>query len=123
MATGRPRISTTTCLPKLNGKFAAGYPRDNILFQTPRRAMLYQNGSLVLEADLTDPHQLIDTLQTFFGYRPQEYAAWEEAVAQFKEHVADIGQGLAKRIRRERGTNQAFTTAFAENFWKNAAKP
>ena len=76
--------------------------------------MLYQNGSLVFDADLTDPHQLIDTLQTFFGYRPQEYAAWEEAVAQFKERVADIGQGLAKLIRRERGTNQTFTTAFGE---------
>ena len=49
----------------------------------------------------------------FFGYRPQEYAAWEEAVAQFKDRVADIGQGLAKLIQRERGGNPAFTAAFA----------
>ena len=95
-------------------KFAAGYPRDNILFQTPRRAMLWQNGRLALDADLTDAPQLIETLQLFFGYRPQEYAAWEEAVAQFKERVAQIGQGLAKLIRQERGTNQRFTAAFAE---------
>ena len=95
-------------------KFAAGYPRDNILFQTPGRAMLWQNGSLALDADLTDAPQLIETLQVFFGYRPQEYAAWEEAVAQFKERVAQIGQGLAKLIRQERGTNQRFTAAFAE---------
>ena len=95
-------------------KFAAGYPRDNILFQTPRRAMLWQNGSLALDADLTDAPQLIETLQLFFGYRPQEYAAWEEAVAQFKDRVADIGQGLAKLIRQQRGTNQRFTAAFAE---------
>ena len=95
-------------------KFAAGYPRDNILFQTPGRAMLWQNGSLALDADLTDAPQLIETLQVFFGYRPQEYAAWEEAVAQFKERVAQIGQGLAKLIRQQRGTNQRFTAAFAE---------
>ena len=95
-------------------KFAAGYPRDNILFQTPGRAMLWQNGRLALDADLTDAPQLIETLQVFFGYRPQEYAAWEEAVAQFKERVAQIGQGLAKLIRQERGTNQRFTAAFAE---------
>ncbi len=93
-------------------KFAAGYPRDNILFQTPRRAMLWQNGRLVLDADLTDAAQLIETLQMFFGYRPQEYVAWEEAVAQFKDRVADIGQGLAKLIQRERGGNPAFTAAF-----------
>ena len=94
-------------------KFAAGYPRDNILFQTPQRAILWQNGRMTLDADLTDAAQLIETLQTFFGYRPQEYAAWEEAVAQFKDRVADIGQGLAQLIQQERRSNPAFTTAFA----------
>ena len=98
---------------EVESKFAAGYPRDNILFQTPRRAILWQNGRLVLDADLTDAAQLIETLRTFFAYRPQEYAAWEEAVAQFKERVADIGQGLAQLIRQERGGNPAFTAAFA----------
>ena len=95
-------------------KFAAGYPRDNILFQTPRRAMLWQNGRLALDADLTDAGQLIETLQMFFGYRPQEYAAWEEAVAQFKDRVADIGQGLAQLIQQERKSNSTFTAAFTE---------
>ena len=94
-------------------KFAAGYPRDNILFQTPQRAILWQNGRLVLDADLADAAHLIETLQAFFAYRPQEYAAWEEAVAQFKERVADIGQGLAQLIRQERGGNPAFSAAFA----------
>ena len=95
-------------------KFAAGYPRDNILFQTPQRAMLWQNGRLTLDADLTDAGELIETLQLFFGYRPQEYAAWEEAVAQFKDRVADIGNGLAELIRKERQSNRRFTAAFAE---------
>ena len=30
-------------------KFAAGYPRDNILFQTPQRAILWQDDRPVLE--------------------------------------------------------------------------
>ena len=94
-------------------KFKAGYPTDNILFQTPQRAILWQNGRLVLDSDLTDPGKLIDTLQMFFGYRPQEYVAWEEAVAQFKDRVAIIGQGLAKLIQQERKSNHTFTTAFA----------
>ena len=95
-------------------KFEAGYPRDNILFQTPQRAILWQNERLALDADLTEPAQLIETLQTFFGYRPQEYAAWEEAVAQFKDKVADIGRGLAQLIQDERQTNHRFIAAFAE---------
>ena len=98
---------------EIERKFAAGYPDDNIIFQTPERAILWQNGRLALDADLTQPARLIETLQGFFGYRPPAYAAWEEAVAQFKERVADIGQGLAQLIQRERGSNQVFTTAFA----------
>ena len=103
-------------------KFAAGYPRDNILFQTPQRAILWQNGRMLLDNDLTDPARLIETLNAFFAYRPQEYAAWEEAVAQFKDRVADIGQGLAELIQQERKTNQPSPPP-SPPFWTNAASP
>ena len=93
-------------------KFEAGYPRDNILFQTPKRAILWQNDQPVLEADLTDATQLIETLQAFFSHRPQAYLEWEEAVSQFKDRVPALGQGLVELIERERGTNRQFATAF-----------
>ena len=93
-------------------KFEAGYPTDNILFQTPQRAILWQNDRQVLDADLTDPKQLIETLQTFFAHRPQEYAEWEDAVAQFKDIVPEIGNGLAELIQKERETNNRFTLRF-----------
>ncbi len=95
-------------------KFESGYPRDNILFQTPQRAILWQNDRQVIDADLTDPKQLIETLQTFFAHRPQEIAEWEGAVAQFKDIVPDIGNGLAELIQKERETNSRFTSAFAD---------
>ncbi len=95
-------------------KFEAGYPDDNILFQTPQRAILWQNGRQLLEADLSDPAQLIGVLEAFCGYRPQEYAAWEEAVAQFKDRVPDIGRGLALLIHKERQSNCRFATAFGD---------
>ena len=95
-------------------KFEVGYPTDNILFQTPQRAILWQDDRRVLDADLTDPKQLIETLQTFFAHRPQEIAEWEGAVAQFKDIVPDIGNGLAELIQKERQTNSRFTFAFAD---------
>ena len=95
-------------------KFESGYPRDNILFQTPQRAILWQNDRQVIDADLTDPKQLIETLQTFFAHHPQEYAEWEEAVGQFKDIVPEIGSGLAGLIQKERETNNRFTSAFAD---------
>ena len=94
-------------------KFEQGYPHDNILFQTPHRAILWQNNQRTLDADLTDPTQLIHTLETFFSHRPQEYTEWEEAVAQFKDRVPALGNGLAELIEKERGANREFTTAFA----------
>ena len=93
-------------------KFEAGYPRDNILFQTPKHAILWQNDQPALEADLTDATQLIETLQTFFSHRPQAYLEWEEAVSQFKDRVPALGQGLVELIERERGTNHRFAAAF-----------
>ena len=94
-------------------KFATGYPRDNILFQTPHRAILWQNNQRTLDADLTDPTQLIHTLETFCSHRPQEYTEWEEAVSQFKDRVPALGKGLAALIEKERGANREFTAAFA----------
>ena len=95
-------------------KFEAGYPRDNILFQTPHHAILWQNAQPVLDVDLTDPTELIGTLETFFSHRPQEYAEWEEAVAQFKAVVPALGDSLASLIQTERETNPQFKVAFAE---------
>ena len=93
-------------------KFEAGYPCDNILFQTPKRAILWQNDQRVLDADLTDSTQLIETLQTFFSHRPQAYVEWETAVTQFKDKVPALGKGLAELIEKERGTSRQFATAF-----------
>ena len=95
-------------------KLEQGYPRDNIIFQTPERSILFQNNQQVLDADLTDPTQLVDLLQAFFDYRPQAYDEWEEAVAQFKDIVPEIGNGLAEHIKEARETNPRFTTAFAD---------
>ena len=99
-------------------KFATGYPRDNILFQTPRRAILWQNDAPVLDADLTDERRLVETLETFFSHRPAEIAEWDEAVARFKDKVPDIGRGLAALIQRERQSNRRFTRAFADFYEK-----
>ena len=95
-------------------KFEQGYPSDNILFQTPHRAILWQDSQQVMDVDLINPTQLVKVIQTFFEYRPQEIAKWEQAVAQFKDKVAELGKGLAERIKEERQTNREFTVAFAD---------
>jgi predicted helicase len=95
-------------------KFDDGYPKDNILFQTPERAILWQDGRLILDSDLTKPYLLIEALKLFFEYRPPDYVEWEQAVEEFKDKVPELANGLIELIRRERQTNTRFIGAFAD---------
>ena len=84
-------------LPKeARKKFDLGYPRDNILFQTPRRALLFQNDTLAFDADLTQPPALIDALNAFFSYTPPAYTEWERAVSEFQDRVPELARSLIK---------------------------
>jgi predicted helicase len=93
-------------------KFEAGYPRDNILFQEPKRAILYQNGRQVLDEEITTPTKLVAVLAQFFEYLPEDYIAWEEAVGEFKNRVPELAEKLVKLIETERKGNPRFVAAF-----------
>jgi hypothetical protein len=95
-------------------KFEAGYPRDNILFQSPHRALVFQNELLVFDGDLTQPSALIDALKAFFSYTPPAYDEWERAVSEFQERVPDLARSLIEIIGRERKSNKRFIRAFAD---------
>ncbi len=99
---------------EIAAKFKAGYPRDNILFQEPRRAILYQNGERFFNADLTKPAQLVHVLDLFFAWRPPAFDEWEKAVEEFKLRVEELGENLARLVRNERQINAEYQAAFAE---------
>ena len=94
-------------------KFAAGYPSKNIVVQSPTHALLYQNGQLQLDLDITEPRNLVHVLQTFFAYQEENISAWHTAVAEFKETVPELGEKLAALIETERQNNPHFQGAFA----------
>ena len=98
---------------EINKKFDAGYPQDNILFQTPERAILYQNGMEVMDADITEPETLVTVLQTFFGYERANAAEWRAAVARFKELVPELGAEAANLLQTQHETNAQFRADFA----------
>ena len=93
-------------------KSEAGYPFKNIIIQSPTQALLYQNGHLRLDVDLTDPSNLINLLNTFFAYREENIVDWYAAVEEFKEKVPVLGQGVATRIETEMQDNPLFRQAF-----------
>ena len=95
-------------------KREAGYPLDNILFQTPQRAILYQNGHEVLDLDITAPANLIAALQFLFSYVPPALDNWQTAVTDFREHVPDLANKLKELIEQRHETDPAFKKAFTD---------
>ena len=95
-------------------KREAGYPFDNILFQTPQRVVLYQNGTEVLDLDITEPANLIAALQYLFAYVPPEIDNWQTSVSDFREHVPDLANKLKELIEQRHETDPAFKKAFTD---------
>ena len=102
-------------LPKeVEKKRQAGYPFDNILFQTPQRVLLYQNGQKVLDLDISDPARLIAALQPLFSYVPPALDNWHTAVADFRVHVPALASQLKELIEQRHEIDPAFKKAFAD---------
>lgn len=93
-------------------KFAVGYPNDNIIFQSPERAILYQNGKEVFDADLNIADELVRVLGLFFDYQPPAYEEWEQAVKRFQEQLPELGEALLKVLDDARLNNKTFLAAF-----------
>ncbi len=102
---------------EIKAKFAAGYPKENILFQAPRRAVLFQDSQRVYAADLTQPDQLVYIVKLFFEFVLPVIAEWEEAVERFREKVPELGAHLQKIIHHERATSPKFRAAF-DDFYR-----
>jgi predicted helicase len=95
-------------------KISLGYPTDNILFQSPERAILVQNGRQVLDERLSDPATLVDVLKEFFRYEPRAFSEWERAANDFSAHVPKLARALLGLIEKERRESKSFAQAFAK---------
>jgi len=93
-------------------KFAKGYPKDNIIFQSPERVIIWQGGQQVYDGDITKPEVLVESLKLFFEYRPPQIENWEKAAAEFGDRVRTLGEKLVELIEGQRKTNKKFIDAF-----------
>ncbi|MTJ10000.1 type ISP restriction/modification enzyme [Anabaena sp. UHCC 0204] len=95
-------------------KLAVNYPKDNIIFQQPERAILYQDGKLVMDEDITKPQNLVDVVRQFFEYRPPAIEQWEKAADEFGFRVKEHATALLQLIREQGKKNKKFIDAFAD---------
>jgi predicted helicase len=98
---------------EIHKKTAAGYPIVNTIFEDTRRAILYQDKKPVLEADLTQPKALADLLTTFFRHSEPVIEDFHHAVAEFRDRIPELAQGLKQLIGKEHAESKAFQDAYA----------
>jgi predicted helicase len=89
-------------------KFADGYPKDNIIFQSPEQIIVWQNSREVFNAEISKAESLIEGLNLFFSYQPPAYKQWEEAAEKFREQMPHIGKRILELIDKEYRDNKAF---------------
>jgi predicted helicase len=98
---------------EIKKKLELGYPKTNIIFQSPEKAILYQKGVRQgLNEDITDADNLVDLLKEFFKYREPQHEEWEAAIAEFSSRIPEIAAAVKAIIEKERKTNKKFVASF-----------
>jgi predicted helicase len=101
---------------EIDRKIRRGYPLGNTIFEDTRRAVLYQNRTPVMHADLSDARDLADLLFRFYSHTEPEIREFEQAVEEFGQRVPDLARGLAHKIGEAHQHNRPFQEAFGKFF-------
>ncbi len=90
------------------------YPFDNILFQTPERAILFQDEQEVLNTDITDSKNLVEALKYLFSYSDTTFSDWYDAVDKFSDRIPALADKLKELIELQYETNPSYKEAFVK---------
>lgn len=58
---------------EIQNKFNMGYPRDNIIFEDSREAVLVQNGDVAMRVDMTRPGELHRLIRLFLDISQRDF--------------------------------------------------
>src|SRR5580704_4960651 len=95
-------------LKEVQLKLDKGYPRDNIIFQAPERAILYQGGTRIFDENSSHPEALVSVVNQFFTYKVPQIEEWLKAVDEFSDRVPELSQQVENLIKEELRRNPSF---------------
>ena len=98
---------------EIKKKRAAGYPLTNILFQSPSRAVLYQDNIIEFDDAITTPEKLIEVLEHFFDYRTPTFRSGKTPLPSSPRRSRNWLRPSKRRYREEDRRNTKFREAFA----------
>lgn len=104
---------------EIAAKFRRGYPRDNIIFEDSKTAVLIQYGNEVTRCRVDDTVKLLHLLDLFFKYERPEVTDFRKAVVQFQTDLPEVLKALREMIEKAQKNNVAFKKG-ATKFLKHA---
>lgn len=99
---------------EIQKKFAKGYPKDNILFEDSRTAILIQNGAEVQRVTMKDSEALHRILTNFISFERPEVQNFRKAIELFRQDIPKVTESLRGIIITQEDTNPDFTKAAAQ---------
>ncbi len=94
-------------------KFNRGYPRDNIVFEDSRTAVLFQNRQEAMRVDMSRPGELHRLIQRFLDYELPSIAEFRQAQQQFKADLPSVLENLRAAITEAEAANREYQAAAA----------
>ena len=98
---------------EIKSKFNRGYPRDNIVFEDSQTAVLVQNGSEAMRADMSRDGELHRLIRIFLDYELPEIQEFRQAQGQFKADLPTVLENLRATVAEAEAENPEYQEAAA----------
>ena len=99
---------------EITRKFDRGYPRDNIIFEDSRTAVLIQNREEAMRADMSRPGDLHRLIRSFLDYELPQIEEFRQAQKQFKADLPAVLENLRGAVEEAEAENEGYMAAAAE---------
>ena len=99
---------------EIQRKFNLGYPKDNIIFEDSREAVLIQNGDEAMRVDMRREGELHRLIRRFLDYELPEIEDFRKAQAQFKDDLPSVLASLRETIEDAERDNAEYQGAAAD---------
>ena len=98
---------------EIQRKFNRGYPRDNIIFEDSRTAVLFQNGGEAMRADMSRHGELHRLIRRFLDHELPQIEDFRRAQRQFKADLPTVLAGLREAIEEAEAESAPYREAAA----------
>ncbi len=96
---------------EIQEKFNKGYPRNNIVFEDSKTAVLVQNSNEAMRVDMTRPEELHRLIKRFLDYELPEVEGFRKAEERFRDDLPGVLESLRATIEEAEAENAEYQLA------------